>query len=392
MPMSRHDNHSVLARLQTPFVFLALASFVMTLLFATWLALLNNFAIEQAAFTGIEIGILQSLREVPGLLAFTAVFVLLVLAEQTFALISLAILSVGVAITGLFPSVYGLYATTVLMSIGFHYYETINQSLSLQWFSKEQAPQKLGQLLSIKSASALLAYGLVWLSFSVFSVSYQSMYLVVGIVGLLMVGLLTLLMPTFNHGAPQRKKLVLRKRYSLYYILTFFSGARRQIFVVFAGFLMVEKFGYSVMQISALYMLNHVLNFFIAPKIGAWIGRVGERKALTVEYIGLVFVFVGYALVESPDIAAALYVIDHLFFAMAIALKTYFQKIADPKDIAASAGVSFSINHIAAVIIPATFGIIWLIDHSWVFYAGAALAVISLILSQKVSPPKNSNF
>jgi len=392
MPMSRHDNHSVLARLQTPFVFLALASFVMTLLFATWLALLNNFAIEQAAFTGIEIGILQSLREVPGLLAFTAVFVLLVLAEQTFALISLAILSVGVAITGLFPSVYGLYATTVLMSIGFHYYETINQSLSLQWFSKEQAPQKLGQLLSIKSASALLAYGLVWLSFSVFSVSYQSMYLVVGIVGLLMVGLLTLLMPTFNHGAPQRKKLVLRKRYSLYYILTFFSGARRQIFVVFAGFLMVEKFGYSVMQISALYMLNHVLNFFIAPKIGAWIGRVGERKALTVEYIGLVFVFVGYALVESPDIAAALYVIDHLFFAMAIALKTYFQKIADPKDIAASAGVSFSINHIAAVIIPATFGIIWLIDHSWVFYAGAALAVISLILSQKVSPPKNSDF
>jgi len=392
MPMSRHDNHSVLARLQTPFVFLALASFVMTLLFATWLALLNNFAIEQAAFTGIEIGILQSLREVPGLLAFTAVFVLLVLAEQTFALISLAILSVGVAITGLFPSVYGLYATTVLMSIGFHYYETINQSLSLQWFSKEQAPQKLGQLLSIKSASALLAYGLVWLSFSVFSVSYQSMYLVVGIVGLLMVGLLTLLVPTFNHGAPQRKNLVLRKRYSLYYILTFFSGARRQIFVVFAGFLMVEKFGYSVMQISALYMLNHVLNFFIAPKIGAWIGRVGERKALTVEYIGLVFVFVGYALVESPDIAAALYVIDHLFFAMAIALKTYFQKIADPKDIAASAGVSFSINHIAAVIIPATFGIIWLIDHSWVFYAGAALAVISLILSQKVSPPKNSNF
>jgi len=390
--MSLHKSHSFIARIRTPFTFLALASFVMTLLFATWLALLNNFAIEQADFTGIEIGILQSLREVPGLLAFTAVFVLLVLAEQTFALISLAILSVGVALTGLFPSVYGLYATTVLMSIGFHYYETINQSLSLQWFSKEQAPQKLGQLLSIKSASALLAYGLVWLSFSVFSVSYQSMYLVVGIVGLLMVGLLTLLMPTFNHSSPQRKKLVLRKRYSLYYILTFFSGARRQIFVVFAGFLMVEKFGYSVMQISALYMLNHVLNFFIAPKIGAWIGRVGERKALTVEYIGLVFVFVGYALVESADIAAALYVIDHLFFAMAIALKTYFQKIADPKDIAASAGVSFSINHIAAVIIPATFGIIWLIDHSWVFYAGAALAVISLILSQQVPPSKKNIF
>jgi len=386
--MNTLRNHPLLVRLQTPFMFLALASFVMALLFSTWLALLNNFAIEHANFSGIEIGILQSLREIPGLLAFTAVFILLAVAEQTFAIISLAILSIGVAITGLFPNIYGLYATTVLMSIGFHYYETVNQSLSLQWFSKEKAPQQLGQLMSIKSASSLLAYGAVWAGFSLFSASYQWMYLIVGIVGLVLVMMLALVMPTFNHGAPQQKKIILKKRYSLYYILTFFSGARRQIFVVFAGFLMVEKFGYSVMQISALYMLNHILNFFIAPKIGAWIGRVGERTALTVEYIGLIIVFVGYALVESADMAAALYVVDHLFFAMAIALKTYFQKIADPQDIAGSAGVSFSINHIAAVIIPASFGVIWLIDHSWVFYAGAALAAISLILSQRV--PRHS--
>lgn len=382
--MNTLRSHPAIARLQTPFVFLALATVVMALSFSTWLALLNNFAIESAAFTGAEIGMLQSLREIPGLLAFTAAFVLLALKEQTFAIISLAILSIGVAITGLLPSVYGLYATTIIMSVGFHYYETVNQSLSLQWFSKQEAPEKLGKLLSIKSASSLVAYGVVWLGFSVFAVSYQSMYFMVGSVGLLLVILLAVLMPSFNHGPQQHKKLILRKRYSLYYVLTFFSGARRQIFVVFAGFLMVEKFGYSVAQISALYMANHVLNFFIAPKIGAWIGRVGERRALTIEYIGLILVFIGYALVESADLAAVLYIVDHLFFAMAIALKTYFQKIADPQDIAGSAGVSFSINHIAAVIIPATFGLIWLIDHSLVFYAGAALAGVSLILTQRI--------
>lgn len=374
----------------SPFLFLAVASIVMSITFAGWMAMLNNFVIEQAAFTGAEIGMLQSLREVPGFLAFTAVFVLLVFTEQTFALISLCLLSIGVALTGLFPSVYGLYATTVLMSIGFHYYETLNTSLSLQWFKKEEAAEKLGRLMSIKSAASLTCYALIWIGFSMLSASYQMMYLFFGLSGLLLTIWLALAMPKFPMAHAQHKKLIMRKRYSLYYLLTFLSGARRQIFVVFAGFLMVEKFGYSVQQITILYMLNHVINFFLAPKIGAWIAKVGERKALTFEYIGLIAVFTGYALVESANAAAALYVIDHLFFAMAIALKTYFQKIADPKDIASTAGVSFSINHIAAVIIPAIFGLIWLYDTAFVFYAGAVFALLSLIASQFVNTQKRS--
>ncbi len=373
---------------QSPFVFLAVASIIMSITFAGWMAMLNNFVIEQAAFTGAEIGMLQSLREIPGFLAFTAVFVLLVFTEQVFALISLCVLSIGVAITGLFPSIYGLYATTVLMSIGFHYYETLNTSLSLQWFKKDEAPAKLGKLMSIKSAASLMCYTLIWLGFSVFSANYQIMYLFFGLTGLLLTLWLAFFMPKFPMEHVQHKKIILRKRYSLYYLLTFLAGARRQIFVVFAGFLMVEKFGYSVQQITVLYMINHVINFFLAPKIGQWIAKVGERKALTIEYLGLITVFVGYALVESSDIAAVLYVIDHLFFAMAIALKTYFQKIADPKDIASSAGVSFSINHIAAVVIPATFGLIWLYDHSLVFYAGAVFALLSLAASQFVNTDK----
>jgi hypothetical protein len=367
---------------QNPFVFLAIASIVMSITFAGWMAMLNNFVVEQAAFTGAEIGMLQSLREIPGFLAFTAVFVLLVFTEQLFAIIALCLLSIGVAITGLFPSIYGLYATTVLMSIGFHYYETLNTSLSLQWFNKGEAAAKLGKLMSIKSAASLTCYALIWVGFSLLSASYQVMYLFFGLTGLLLTLWLMFAMPRFPMQHAQHKKIILRKRYSLYYLLTFLAGARRQIFVVFAGFLMVEKFGYSVEQITLLYMVNHVINFFLAPQIGIWIAKVGERKALTLEYLGLITVFVGYALVESANMAAVLYVVDHLFFAMAIALKTYFQKIADPKDIASSAGVSFSINHIAAVFIPAVFGLIWLYDDSLVFYAGACFALLSLLASQ----------
>ncbi|MCF6437397.1 hypothetical protein BET10_01160 [Pseudoalteromonas amylolytica] len=370
------------SRWKTPFGFLTLSTIVMAVTFAAWTALLNNFAVEAAQFNGANMGMLQSLREIPGFLAFTAVFILLVVKEQTFALISLCLLSIGVAITGLFPSIYGLYATTVLMSIGFHYFETLNQSLSLQWFNKDEAPQKLGQLLSIKSMASLLTFGVIWLGVTFLSASYEWLYLVLGGVGLALTLFMISAFPHFKQHNAQHKKIILRKEYSLYYLLLFFSGARRQIFMVFAGFLMVEKFGFDVAQITMLYMLNHVINIFAAPVIGRMIGKIGEQKALTIEYTGLMLVFTGYALVESAQLAAALYVVDHLFFAMAIALKTYFQKIARPQDIASTAGVSFTINHIAAVIIPASFGVVWLYDSALVFYFGAALAGCSLLLSQ----------
>ncbi len=110
-------------------------SIAMPIAFNTWVVLLNNFAVERASFTGVEIGILQSLREVPGFLAFTTVFVLLIIKEQTFSVLSLALLGIGVAATGFFPTVYGLYFTTVLMSLGFHYFEAVKQSLAPRRFS-----------------------------------------------------------------------------------------------------------------------------------------------------------------------------------------------------------------------------------------------------------------
>lgn len=365
--------------------FLIVTSILMSLTFYAWTALLNNFAVEQVSFTGVEIGILQSLREIPGFLAFTAVFLLLVMTEQTLALVSLCLLSIGVAITGLFPFEIGLYATTVLMSIGFHYFETINTSLSLQWLTKEEAPKVMGQLISVKSMAALFSYAMIWLFFSFFMIEYATAYLFFGSLGFILFLWLWLTFPKFESPVDQHKKLILKKRYWLYYLLTFLSGARRQIFMVFAGFMMVEKFNYDVSSIAILYIINHLLNLYLAPKIGHWIGKVGEQRALTIEYCGLILVFVGYALVEDADIAAALYVIDHAFFAMAIAIKTFFQKIADPKDIASTAGVSFTINHIAAVIIPALFGILWMVNPAAVFYIGAAMAFASLLLSQKIN-------
>src|SRR5210317_583323 len=185
----------------------------MPLTFSVWQALLNNFAVERAAFTGAEIGMLQSLREVPGFLAFTAVFLLLVIREQHLALGSLLVMSIGVALTPFFPTVYGLYATTVLMSLGFHYFETINKSLTLQWIDKTETAHFMGRALAVKAAGALLAYSSIWMLMEWAGFGFKAMYLLAGGVGVVITLALWAVFPHFPEGAVQHKKLVMRRRY-----------------------------------------------------------------------------------------------------------------------------------------------------------------------------------
>ena len=359
---------------------------------AVWLNLLNNFAIEKIDFNGAEMGILQSLREIPGFLAFTVILVLAFIREQKLAYVSLALLGIGIILTGFVQTNMTFYLATIVMSVGFHYFETINSSLTLQWINKEKTAEFLGRVIATRSAASIIAFALVWVMFEQFDIEYLWIYMIGGGASVVIVVFCWQHFLLFPEKVVQTKKIILRKRYWLYYTLQFLSGARRQIFVVFAGFLMVEKFDFSVAEISLLLLANAAINVTLAPKIGRLIHKFGERKALIFEYVGLTFIFTGYAVVESSYFAVFLYIADHLFFSIAIALKTYFQKIADPADIASSAGVSFTINHIAAVFTPVLFGFIWLYSPSLVFYAGAGIALASLLLALNMpSKPSAGN-
>jgi hypothetical protein len=341
-----------------PVALLLIMAAGMPLAFSVWSALLNNFVIERAAFTGVEIGWLQTVREIPGFLAVGVIAIIIFVREQILALISLTMLGIAVAITAYFPTFQGLLITTLIGSIGFHYYETVNQSLQLQWIDKARAPQTLGWLISAGSAASFTAYGLIVLLWTRFGWSYDlrstssaaaspppsPCYC-------------WLAFPQFEAPNPQRKKMILRRRYWLYYALQFMAGARRQIFVVFAAFMMVERFGFGVPQITALFMISFAANVVFAPLIGRLVSMLGERTAMRIEYTGLLTLFLCYgglyAFGWGVALAATLYVIDHVLFALSLSLKTYFQKIADPRDIAPTAAVAFTINHIAAVFLPA---------------------------------------
>ncbi|MBY6089005.1 MFS transporter [Maritimibacter alkaliphilus] len=376
---------SAAPRWKQPIVLLFVMAAAMPISFATWSALLNNFVIDVAQFDGSDIGWLHTVREIPGFLAIGVIVLLLLFKEQFLGLLSLLLLGVATAVTAWFPTFGGIMIITLLSSIGFHYYETVNQSLQLQWLPKKDAPRIMGKLLATGSAATLVSYGLIVVLWDPLGLTYNIVYMVAGGVTSVIAIAAMVLFPSFAAPNPQLKKFVLRRRYWLYYVLQFMAGARRQIFVVFAGFMMVERFGFDVHEVTGLFLITLTSNIFIAPLIGRAVGRFGERRTLLFEYCGLVTVFSLYGGIYyfgwGVVIASTLYVIDNLLFAMALALKTYFQKIADPQDIAPTAAVAFTINHIAAVFLPAGLGYLWLISPAAVFGLAASFAAGSFCLA-----------
>jgi hypothetical protein len=368
-----------------PVFLLFLMAATMPIAFSTWYALLNNFVVDVANFDGADIGLLHSVREIPGFLAVGVIAIIIFVREQVLGLISLILLGVATGVTAWFPQMGGILTLTLLSSVGFHYYETVNQSLQLQWISKERAPQVLGWLLAMGSAASLVAFGVIVVTWEWLELSYNVAYMVSGGITVAMAVACMIIYPQFQSPIPQHKTMILRKRYWLYYALQFMAGARRQIFMVFAGFMMVERFGFAVHQLTALYLINLAFNMVLGPVFGKVVARFGERNTLIFEYVGLALVFFAYGGIYMFGwgiiLAGTLFVIDHLFFSLAFALKTYFQKIADPADIAPTAAVAFTINHIAAVGLPVMLGLVWLISPILVFVMAALMALTSLALA-----------
>ena len=358
--------------------------------FVIWASLLKNFIVEDLALDGLQNAVLETVREVPGFLAFTTVFVLAYMSEQRLAVVATLILGLGVALTGYASTLSQLLAATFVSSIGFHYFHTVYKSLSLQWFDEATTPLVLGRVVSVGNGVTLVSLGLFMVLFWGGLTSYPSAYLSAGLASCLGAFVALFGFPKFQQVAMQRDRFVLRKRYWLYYLLTFLSGARRQIFIVFATFILVKIFGLSISQMLGLLLLNAAINMGTGLLLGPAILRFGERGVLQVEYLGLIFVFLAYGVLigfagQTWALIAVivLYIIDHVLFQFAIAIETYFKKIADPADIQGSAAVSFTINHIAAVTLPIGLGLIYEMKTSdigptLVFWVGAVLAGASL--------------
>ncbi len=348
-----------------------------------WMALFTNYAKEVVGVNGFEIGLSQAVREIPGFLSFTAIYLLFIFKEHRLSAWSVVLLGIGVAITGFFSSLGGLLTTTFIMSVGFHYFETTNKSLTVQYFNTSEAPVVFARLRGYGALANILVGSIIWgLSFVL---PYMYTFLILGVfIGIS--GVYMLFIDPIKKEIPhQTKKLILKKKYWLYYVLNFLSGARRQIFTVFAIFLLVDHYHLGLNIVAGIYVVNYAFTYFLNPQISKAINKYGERVVLSLESASLILLFIGYAFIDNVYIVVALYIMDSIFFNFSIGINTYLQKTADPQDLGSSTAVGFTINHISAVVIPLFGGAMWMLNWRLPFIIGAGFTLLSLYFTQMIT-------
>jgi len=367
-------------------IFLVTSNFFLYFGFRVWQSMFNNFAVEELGVGALDIGLIQTVREIPGLLGFVLGFVALYLSETRVMVISIILLGAGMFMAGQANSITFLLISTVVMSIGFHFFYPSNSSVVLMAVSKKDAPQTLGQLRSLGAVAAVLAAVIVYLLAD--SLGYRTLFMGVGVV-VMVGGLLMLPMGTGESVLPKKRKVVFRKKYWLYYLLAFLMGSRRHIFTTFAIFLLVGKYGIDVKTTTTLFLVNSLINTYALQAVGKWVGRLGERVILSIAFGSLIFVFLGYAFIDSLPILYCLFVLDNLLFGFNLALTTYFQKIAvTQEEITNNLSMEQTFNHIPAIIVPIVGGLVWVKFGSQApFIFGAVIVTISLVLVQFIRTP-----
>lgn len=370
---------------------LAVANFFLFFGFNVWQAIFNNFAVEEIGVSATQIGLIQALRELPGLMGFVLGFLALWLSEMRIMGLSVLLMGLGLVVTGLSSSLGILFLGAMAMSIGFHYFYPSNSSVVLIEVGKEEAPTVLGRLRSVSAFSAVIGTLAIWIfvdgvqigSLNIPSWGYQTTLLVAG--GVVIAGSFVALRNGKRHSVQREpRKVVFRRDYWLYYSLTFMMGSRRHIFTTFAIFMLVQVYGIGVRETALLFLVNSLVNTYAAAQLGKLVGRLGERRMLTINFLGLIGVFLGYAYISFLPMLYALFVLDNIFFSLNLAIESYFQKIArSPEEITSNVGMAQTINHVSALIVPVLGGILWQqISPSATFLAGVVIAVISLVLAQ----------
>ena len=225
--------------------------------------------------------------------------------------------------------------------------------------------------------------------FCVDTLEFEGLFQIGG--GMVAGGGIILMFASRQLQAERENRLVLRKRYWLYYLLSFLQGCRRQIFITFAIFALVKVYGTDRSLIIRLVLINQVVVLVVAPIAGRLIDKLGERRMLSASYIGLFFVFIGYAVFKNANHLYILYCIDNFLFIGGIALTTYLNKIAPKSDLKPTLAMGVTMNHIAAVAVPLIGGLAWKqFGYQIIFIGGAIFVLISLIATQWIKTTRSS--
>ena len=376
-------------RSQIDFVNMFIGNFALMFGFSLWRNLFNNFAVEEIGVTATQIGIIQAIREIPGLLGFLVALIVMLISEVRLTFLSVALLGFGLVLTSFVQGFWGLTATCFLMSIGFHFFYPLRTSITLKLLDSNKAANTLARYRSHSQLAGAATTGLVAVAFWIIdglnlNIKMQHFFLLGGIV-VLLVGVYLTFTNDPGLATVSEKKLRYKKRYWLYYVLQFLSGTRRHIFTTFAIFLLVKIHHVSVKEITLLIFINSTLSYFVFKKAGDIINYFGERSVLLTLYTLLIGIFAGYAYIDNLWLLFIFFIADHILFGFNMALETYLKKTSLPADITSNISAGVTINHISAIVIPIVGGVVWdVLGFEVTFLFGAAVAFISFLFCLKL--------
>ena len=358
----------------------------------------NNFLKEKFDMLILQRSALEMPRELPGFLVFIIIGFLYSLGDVRIAAVANILAAAGMFLLGVIPSNYTIALICIFIySSGQHIYMPLSNSIAMNFANDGRLGRKLGQVSAANTAALVVGSASLYVIFKFVKVSYTVTF-TMGAVAFLAAGVLLLFM---KNGKPklEDKRFVFRKEYKVFYVLSILYGARKQIFITFGPWVLVDVFKQKVTTMTMLFFIIAVISILFKPLIGHFIDRIGERFVLGMEAAILFFVCIGYSFADlilplkgAILLICACYVLDQLFSAASMARSTYLKKIALRKeDVSPTLSLGISIDHIMSMTLPFIGGLVWYgsgsFGYRYVFLGGAFIAVLNFITTRFIKVP-----
>lgn len=376
-------------------VLFASAALVLGMALSIVNATFNNFLNERFHLTGFERSFLEFPRELPGFLVVFVSAALWFLGTHRLGVFSMFLAGMGAFLIGFVsPSYWVMVVWLFIYSMGDHLFMPIASTIGMQLARKGQDGRRLGQINSIRNAATILGSFLVFVGFRYLGFSFPVTFGLAAAFFLLSAYLLYRMTP--ERTAEGRSYLQLHREYKLYYALNVLSGARKQIFITFAPWVLVQVFEQPTQIMATLYTIGGVIGILFQPLLGWTIDRFGERFVLAADAVILVFVCFGYGFAKfifPPETAflvvCAMFLLDQMIFSVSMARATYIKKIAkEPGHIQPALTAAVTIDHIFSISAALLGGLIWsAFGFQYVFLMGAGLAVINFFTALQIRIP-----
>ncbi|MEL7570436.1 MAG: MFS transporter [Eubacteriaceae bacterium] len=366
-------------------VFLGIATGIYSTIF-------NNFLSDTYHLSAQARGMLEFPRELPGALIFIVISSLAFLGDVKLFSIGAVITAVGAAGLGLLsPSFALLVVWMIINNLGLHMMLPLTPVIGMNLSKNENYGMRLGRYAAYNLFATIIGYGIIWAGFKFLSFNYKVSFIIASVFYLF--GAIAVMRIKINKTSVKKNKLIFRKKYTLFYILSIVNGARKQIFLTFAPWVLIQMYNVDPPQFAVLGLVIAAVSIMTRTIVGKAIDIKGERFILSLTAILLIFICMGYAFanrIAAPNIAviiiAACYVIDNSMSAVDMARSTYLKKIAvHPDDVSRTLAAGTSLDHVVAMTIPFFGGLLWTkYGYEYVFLAAALIAVLNFILSRQI--------